>query len=269
MSETVINRNLTCKYYLVKGESTHSYEAKLQNLSNAHLLFYYYKPLKCYIIWNSTIPLIMYKNCTKTNFSFTSLIHRLLLSGNEITDIKSFDKKIINKVYKNVFEKNVIVPECKLLDFCQNYENYIYPSEEDLKHRQYLFALPNDSQIKELTSNSDSYMKVSREREKLSRLRRNPAFRDIILRKYNYTCVICGCKEQSILEAAHIKGVAEGGDDSENNGICLCKNHHGLYDAGLLHIDLINGFFECTSDQEKNMPWYINAQERNCSLFCK
>ena len=30
----------------------------------------------------------------------------------------------------------------------------------------------------------------------------------IVLEKYNYTCLICGCREETILEAAHIIAVA-------------------------------------------------------------
>jgi len=42
-------------------------------------------------------------------------------------------------------------------------------------------------------------------------------------------CEICGFSR--VTEAAHIVPVAEGGNNSENNLLVLCPNHHHLYDA--------------------------------------
>jgi len=37
-----------------------------------------------------------------------------------------------------------------------------------------------------------------------------------------------------LLDAAHIRGVAEKGSDDARNGLILCKNHHSAFDAGLI-----------------------------------
>lgn len=39
-----------------------------------------------------------------------------------------------------------------------------------------------------------------------------------------------------LLDAAHIRGVADRGSDNPRNGLILCKNHHAAFDAGLLNL---------------------------------
>ena len=67
--------------------------------------------------------------------------------------------------------------------------------------------------------------------------RRDPAFREKVLRAYEYRCGICGFRAQMdgrhlALEAAHIKWHAAGGPDIESNGIAMCSLHHKLFDKG-------------------------------------
>lgn len=51
-------------------------------------------------------------------------------------------------------------------------------------------------------------------------------------------CELCGISQPEILEAAHIKPKSEGGEDSSENGLLLCRNHHKAFDAGLLLFDV-------------------------------
>jgi putative restriction endonuclease len=67
--------------------------------------------------------------------------------------------------------------------------------------------------------------------------RRNPEFRNRVLRAYEYRCAICGFDIRIDhtpigLEAAHIKWHTAGGPDTETNGIALCALHHKLFDRG-------------------------------------
>ena len=39
-----------------------------------------------------------------------------------------------------------------------------------------------------------------------------------------------------LVQAAHIRPVAENGSDWDGNGIWLCQNHHSLFDAGIWSI---------------------------------
>lgn len=67
--------------------------------------------------------------------------------------------------------------------------------------------------------------------------KRDPFFRNKILRAYDYRCAVCGFDVRIdyypiALEAAHIMWHHAGGPDEENNGIALCTMHHKLFDRG-------------------------------------
>ena len=48
-------------------------------------------------------------------------------------------------------------------------------------------------------------------------------------------CAVCGAIPV-LVQAAHIRPVAENGSDWDGNGIWLCQNHHSLFDAGIWSI---------------------------------
>jgi putative restriction endonuclease len=67
--------------------------------------------------------------------------------------------------------------------------------------------------------------------------RRDPDFRNRVLRAYENRCAICGFDIRLdhtpiCLEAAHIKWHTAGGPDEEKNGLALCTLHHKLFDRG-------------------------------------
>lgn len=69
------------------------------------------------------------------------------------------------------------------------------------------------------------------------RQKRNPKFRENILKAYEYRCAVCGFDvrlglQPVALEAAHIKWHQAGGPDVEVNGLALCSLHHKLFDRG-------------------------------------
>lgn len=67
-------------------------------------------------------------------------------------------------------------------------------------------------------------------------VRQQDKFRSEVLSKYNYTCAVCDNNHKSLLRAAHILPVANGGPDSINNGISLCVNHEIAFDRGIMKI---------------------------------
>jgi putative restriction endonuclease len=78
--------------------------------------------------------------------------------------------------------------------------------------------------------------------EERHRLRRDPRFREKVLRAYEYRCCICGFDLRighlpAGLEAAHIHWHHAGGPDVESNGLSLCALHHKLFDLGVFTID--------------------------------
>jgi putative restriction endonuclease len=71
--------------------------------------------------------------------------------------------------------------------------------------------------------------------------KRDPLFRDSILKAYEYQCAVCGfgvrLKNKVLaLEAAHIMWHQAGGPDIEINGLALCATHHKLFDLGAFTI---------------------------------
>jgi putative restriction endonuclease len=70
-----------------------------------------------------------------------------------------------------------------------------------------------------------------------SKKKRDPAFRQRVLKAYEYRCAVCGFDVRlgtvSIaIDAAHIRWHQAGGPDVENNGLALCVLHHKTFDLG-------------------------------------
>jgi putative restriction endonuclease len=71
---------------------------------------------------------------------------------------------------------------------------------------------------------------------------REAIFRKTVVHLYDYRCAFCQLKvtrslSQSIVDGAHIKPFAKFFDNSEDNGISLCKNHHWAFDRGWFTLD--------------------------------
>jgi putative restriction endonuclease len=75
-----------------------------------------------------------------------------------------------------------------------------------------------------------------RERELVTRATRDITFAPKIKMAFGYRCGVCST-QLDIVEAAHIIPISEEESADEVwNGICLCPNHHTLFDSGLLLI---------------------------------
>jgi putative restriction endonuclease len=71
--------------------------------------------------------------------------------------------------------------------------------------------------------------------------KRDPEFRERILKAYEYSCAVCGFNVRLghhlvAIDAAHIQWHQAGGPDTEENGIALCSLHHKLFDRGVFTI---------------------------------
>jgi hypothetical protein len=64
------------------------------------------------------------------------------------------------------------------------------------------------------------------------------AFRTAVLARHNFTCLVCGTRLRSVLDAAHLRSYASDPDHRANpkNGICLCKFCHAAFDCGDIRI---------------------------------
>ena len=61
-------------------------------------------------------------------------------------------------------------------------------------------------------------------------------FRDRVLLAYNRSCALCRLRHPELLDAAHIKEDADGGEPVVPNGIAMCAIHHRAFDAQVLGI---------------------------------
>lgn len=64
------------------------------------------------------------------------------------------------------------------------------------------------------------------------------SFQAVVADAYHRRCAITGDRIRPVLQAAHIKPVASGGEHRLDNGLLLRSDAHILYDAGYLGIDL-------------------------------
>ncbi len=63
-----------------------------------------------------------------------------------------------------------------------------------------------------------------------------PLFRARVLSAYGNRCSLCRLGHNELLDAAHIKRDAEGGEPVVTNGIAMCKIHHAAFDGLLLGV---------------------------------
>lgn len=71
-------------------------------------------------------------------------------------------------------------------------------------------------------------------------VRRDKAFREIVVREYDFTCAVCGLKFRwdKVVEAtaAHIVPKHKHGTDDPRNGLSLCHTHHWAFDEGVFSL---------------------------------
>lgn len=77
---------------------------------------------------------------------------------------------------------------------------------------------------------------------RISLRQRDPKFRHMVLRAYNYQCSICGFNMRHdnapiALEAAHIRWKQHHGPCEVPNGLALCAIHHKAFDRGSIGFD--------------------------------
>jgi putative restriction endonuclease len=58
-----------------------------------------------------------------------------------------------------------------------------------------------------------------------------PMFKRRVLKAYRTQCAICRLRVRELLEAAHIRADAQGGEPIVPNGIALCSIHHRAFDS--------------------------------------
>lgn len=89
---------------------------------------------------------------------------------------------------------------------------------------------------------SASYSAAERQEARVSRIVRDTAQSRRIKALHDYKCQMCGtrleCPAGPYAEAAHIRplGKPHNGPDNADNILCLCPNHHVLFDNGAVSV---------------------------------
>ena len=82
---------------------------------------------------------------------------------------------------------------------------------------------------------------VGTEREAVVKVRENQGvFRDLMLKKYNRKCCLCGVTKDEMLIASHIKPWGKSDDNeklSVDNGLLLCPTHDKAFDKGFISFE--------------------------------
>jgi putative restriction endonuclease len=93
--------------------------------------------------------------------------------------------------------------------------------------------------------------------------KRDKAFRDIVVREYDFSCAVCETKFRldNLIEAtaAHIIPKHKNGSDDPRNGLALCRTHHWAFDSGI---------FTLTDDYEIMLSSFVKeADSQNFPLL--
>lgn len=104
--------------------------------------------------------------------------------------------------------------------------------------RYRLLSYDQQPTARTVNDQSPDYGKAKRKETIVQRVVRDTAVAKNVKRWHKYQCQVCGVALKTsaglYAEAAHIQPLGEphNGPDIENNVICLCPNHHVLFDNG-------------------------------------
>lgn len=190
-------------------------------------------------------------------------------TSKEWSQIKCDEHTITFPYYKRLGTKRdapyekVYVVDCKdYKDFIINIDSYMSFNEYDINENGRLI----DSKM--LESEIIDYSKSEERKIYSSQYRqRDYNFRKSVLKAYDYQCAICRCETESVLQAAHLHGYevtkTDLSADNPKNGICLCANHHLMYDNGDIDIDVKTLSITINKSSIKSEYWYEFFADKN------
>lgn len=268
-SNRILNRNIpNASDCIIRGESGEGkYVATNPIHPKVQLIISYNYSYKVFVVWNGAVHQQLHNHCGKRTLSMGATAEQVLRKELDLNDIQRVYKPIKQDGYTNCVELVVLVGRDALVDFCKSYEAYIFPDSSTIPDgKECLFAVPSEP-IKRIGSKKHVENRLIREKENFTRLKRDSTFRERVIARWQGKCIVCGITEKHLLEAAHIESVQAGGSDELSNGYCLCANHHRMYDAAILDIDIDAGVFRCHSRAVEDSPWYIAAEQRGFKLY--
>lgn len=243
MSKCSEIRERLFKYYGHKiicriGTSKMVYNATQENYQKADIAVYIHLEYRIAVIWN---------------------LERRRVNNKEVKNLVALnswenalpDRNLIRAYYKRMGPSaNAPLEKVLLMDI-----DVLEEIMEDLYAYLQINKYDKEYPLNETPHEEDLFVE-NRERVSTSRWERDRNFRMKVLKAYGNRCAICRCEESTLLQAAHIVAVSDGGNDALENGICLCSNHHIMFDKKLLEIDFVNNELLSVNENVKKMAWY-------------
>lgn len=227
------------KYQLRNLNLDNKVRLRVDDANELDLIIGYSTKYNFYIVWNNR-PHILFDGIlreTQETHDYTSLIkyRKLQKILSEFETIHPIYKKL-NRSTRH--EKVVLVKPCFIDQFCEHPFSYLMPDKNDPDFEpDTLYAAPNMS-VCVSASDLDFFADEARKRYNCSRAERDYTFRKRVFAQYSPPhCIVCDITNQTVLQAAHIISVSHANDDTTDNGIVLCANHHLMYDKEELEID--------------------------------
>jgi putative restriction endonuclease len=110
--------------------------------------------------------------------------------------------------------------------------------DEELSAQQFVVAIDLDQVDRWESTRVTDHDQRRRYMERTVRDRlHQPVFRLRVLSAYANRCSMCRLRHPELLDAAHIRSDAEGGEPVVTNGIAMCKIHHAAYDTDIIGVD--------------------------------
>jgi len=117
----------------------------------------------------------------------------------------------------------------------------LYPvwlAAEEPEQHQFVLALDEDLRAWRPGLEALPHDPMRRLAERLVRVRlHQPVFRKRVIVAYERRCALCRLGHTELLDAAHIRRDAAGGEPIVPNGIAMCAIHHRAFDANILGVD--------------------------------
>lgn len=107
---------------------------------------------------------------------------------------------------------------------------------EEASETQFVVALQGQRVISFEEPPTNHEIHVEHNLRLVKERRHQPLFRARVVVAYEEKCAVCRLPFRELLDAAHIRPDSQGGSADVNNGLALCKIHHGAYDADILGI---------------------------------
>jgi len=162
---------------------------------------------------------------------------------------------------ERICDKAIVLGMDKLEDFLDNAAYWMALNSEDedcplIVPEEDEFRWPNAQIRKEYS---------------VKQKQRKAEFRRKVLEKYHNQCALCKIGVLEVLQAAHLHSYEVAKSDLSTDdprcGICLCANHHLMYDRNQIDIDVSKKRIVVLDECIRKQPWYAEFQNSDFEII--